>query len=350
MGRRAAAALGAWALQLLTAEALRVGGGLGSGRLSLLRPTGTAETMMLRAMTEEGPPPKARDWSEEEQLPGMPKVMTGRSYIFLTHHKSGTNFMQQICNITAILTTGGRDQCAFCYRIRKPSAPGGRPTCVPDPMELHGPLRGTFSRFTLVSSINAEELKTILNSAPDFRAIHMVRDPRKMAMSAYAYNTWLATKEGEQFRWDRSAFFGKKNLTQSLNQEAKAICNPVKEMVGVDLMAHGEGRIITEDLEAFGEDFNGTTMRMLNHLFDTPPQDQLIQLFDNITTQDVGRWPPKRRNMTATVRASQAVNATAVAAEWEAMRQAGDPNVQSVTHYRETLGYGGSARRWARSY
>lgn len=292
--------------------------------------------------------PRAHDWSPVEQQEGLPQVKTGRTYVFLTHHKTGTNLMQQFCNLTARLVTGERDQCAYCFRVIPPKDPADRPSCVLNWVPAHGPLKGTFSRFTLVSSIDSKEFEFIRKYAPDFRAVHMIRDPVKMAMSAYAYNTFLASPEGERFRWDASADFGAaRSLAEKLRIEAEKIYPVVEEMKGVDDAAVSDDRVLTLDLESFSEDFDGTARRLFNHMFDEPPQTQLAQLMANSSKNDVKRWPARKVKNFSNVRASRDVNSMEALSVWKQMRADGDPEVLKVAQYVELLGYGSNSTRFA---
>jgi len=288
------------------------------------------------------------DWSPVEQQTGMPEVADERSYVFLTHHKTGTNLMKALCNLTARLVTGERTQCAYCLRLIPPMGANDRPSCIPNTVLAHGPMRGTFSRFTLVSSVNEKEFSWLQTWGKDFRAVHMIRDPVKMAISSYAYDTFLATPAAAKIRWDASVpNLANKSLAEKLKTEATAIAPPIVEEKAVHDLAKSDSRVLTLDLEAFSSDFNGAAARLFRHFFDDPPADQLSRLMKNASAYDVSLWNQKQLDRQLEVHAARNFNATEALEAWEQLRKAGDPVVQFISQQAEPLGYGANYTRRA---
>jgi len=330
-------------LLMLSAELL-------AGEALVLGEAGTGSGSARDQKARVTPDSTGSDWDRWGPVPkieGMPQVVPGRSYVFITHHKTGTNLMQRFCNLTARLTTAERDQCAFCFTVQPPTKPGGPPGCVPDPIPVHGPLRGTFSRFTLVSNIDEQEYKYIQDFAPDFRAVHMVRDPVEMALSAYAYNTYLETPAGKNFRWDESAKLRKRqSLPDKLRAEASAILPKVKEMKGTDELAFGDSRTLTLDLDTFSQAYDDTATRLFSHLFDSPPSKQLTKLVQNASAHDTSRWSEEQKAGAATVASKTGIDKEEVEQAWRQLAAQGDPSILLVEGYREPLGYVPGSKRW----
>mmetsp|Transcript_66109 Transcript_66109/g.193458 ORF Transcript_66109/g.193458 Transcript_66109/m.193458 type:complete len:350 (-) Transcript_66109:108-1157(-) len=330
-------------LLMLSAELL-------AGEALILGEAGTGSGSARDQKARVTPDSTGSDWDRWGPVPkieGMPQVVPGRSYVFITHHKTGTNLMQRFCNLTARLTTAERDQCAFCFRVLPPIQPGGPPWCVPDPIPVHGPLRGTFSRFTIVSNIDRQEYKYIQDFAPDFRAVHMVRDPVEMALSAYAYNTYLETPAGKNFRWDESAKLRKsQSLPGQLRAEARAILPKVEDMGGTDELAFGDSRTLTLDLDTFSQAYDAMATRLFSHLFDTPPSDQLTKLVQNASAQDTSRWSETQKNNVLNVAPRMGINEEKVEQAWRRLAAQGDPSILKVESYQKALGYVPGSERW----
>lgn len=276
-------------------------------------------------------------WGPVEQVEGLPKVVTGRSYVFITHHKTGTNLMQQVCNITAMLLTAGKDQCAFCIALRPPKTPGGPLTCLPDVHEAHGPIRGTFSRFTLISNMDAPDFNLLAKGDHDFRAVHMKRDPFRMVMSAYKYDSYLSTPEGRKWIWDQHVKPENKSMRQLLHEEAKLMKRFSSGMGRVDFLARNDSRVLSLDLESIYSNYFVAIGQIFEHLFGSMPAPQLIQLLKSVAHLDVTRNEGARHAVTA--RASSSMNTTEAETLWAKMLAEGDEEVDDIKQWRIALGY-----------
>lgn len=283
-------------------------------------------------------------WKPLWQPPAVPRLVRGRSYFWLTHHKTGTNLMQRFCNITAIHSTGWRDECAFCVRLRR-SARGI--DCVPDwTPPSQGKLRGTVDRFTLLSSIHSRELKLIHEYSSDFRAVHMIRHPVAMAISAHQYNKFVSSPEGRRSRWDMSAqaIENATSLREELLIEARAIIRPIRDMASVhELMKH-DPRVLTLDLDLdFEETYGATSERLFRHIFDNATGD-LGSFVKHAADHDKRSWSLERKRLETTAAPRYLLDRTRVLEEWRKLAEEGHPDVLRVISFAQPLGY---QREWA---
>lgn len=292
--------------------------------------------------------PRKGPWKPLWQPPSVPKLVKGRSYFFLTHHKTGTNLMQRFCNITAIASTGWTDECAFCLRGQRPVK--GKEHlgigCLPDPTPEHGKLRGTIDRFTLLSSIHGREAHLILQFHKDFRAVHMIRHPVAMAISAHQYNKFVSSPQGKKWRWDMSAqdIENATTLREELLIEAKAIQRPIDDMITAHELMKDDPRVLTLDLDHhFEETFNATAERLFRHMFADAPGDIEFHIA-TASFHDKRGWTKKQQQQPgATAGPRFLMNRTSAILEWKKLEEEGHPDVLKVLSFAEQLGY---PREW----
>jgi len=271
-------------------------------------------------------------------------VDPNRTYFFWTHRKTGTNLMQAICNLTALAVSGGSEECAWCLRALSVDGKG-KYICSPDEHPEHGKLRATVGRFTLLSSIGPNELALIRRHTPNFRAIHMIREPVTMAISAYKYDKFVTTNAGSRWRWDVSAEEPAKqhaSVGEELQVEANAILGQLTEMAMVHHLTSSDPRIMTSDLEAFEAGFDNVSTKLFTFLFDKIPTEALNALVQRAANYDTTRWSKTMLEGAATTAPSQRMNTTQIRMAWKALEDAGNEDVLKVVGFRETLGYAAS--------
>mmetsp|Transcript_26300 Transcript_26300/g.61349 ORF Transcript_26300/g.61349 Transcript_26300/m.61349 type:complete len:312 (-) Transcript_26300:42-977(-) len=275
------------------------------------------------------------------QPAGLPSVVPNRYYLFLTHHKTGTNLLQQVCNRTALAISEGTAQCAFCPTLLPPASPGAPLRCAGDSHPAHGGLRGTFSRFTLVSNLKGQELRLVQRFTPDYRAVHMIREPETMALSEYQYEIFLRSSVGAVYQWDEHTTENVSNMEvhDALRVVAKTMRPFVKDMLSTHQVAQNDSAVMTTDLENFSHDFNGTLVKVFNFLFDNLPKEQLDKLVRASQPADKTKWPLKRKQREAAYAGHNLSNRTMAERAWRDLEKQGELNVVKIMAAAEPLGY-----------
>jgi len=204
-------------------------------------------------------------------------------YLFFTHHKTGTNLMQQLCNLTAKIVSNNTEQCHWCYEVMGVSPDGGL-ICPKDPIPVHGPFRGSAGRFTLISTVNAREFGLVQKFAPSYRAVHMLRDPTSMLASDYEYDMSLTmAKAGEaaKDRWDVDADKAalRASMEQGLQETARYMARHLDYLCTMTEATKSDPNVLTMSLEAFGSHYRAAAERLFGFMFGAhhPKMQDLLQ-------------------------------------------------------------------------
>jgi len=202
-------------------------------------------------------------------------------FFFLTHHKTGTNLMQQLCNLTARFLSNGTEQCHWCYKVQGVLPDGGL-KCPYDDCVEHGTFRGTAGRFTLISAVDDVELRRLEQWAPDYRAVHMIRDPVDMLVSDYQYEVRLHQKHSK-FDWDATTsqeLWGPGFTIQDrLRNVSGVLSHFVDHMCRVQSAIRGNPRVKTMNLQSFTDNFNAAAKQLFRFMVGSsyPGMDQLLK-------------------------------------------------------------------------
>jgi len=278
------------------------------------------------------------------------RLAGGRRFVFVTHHKTGTNLMQGLCNTSAMVLTFGRDQCAFCPRVRarRASAPertGWLMDCTHQNhyVPAHGPLQFSVARFTLVSSMSGQEAKFLLESVPDARIVHMVRDPASILLSAHRYHKFLASPEGKAWRFDLlddHSFLDATSAEEELRVLAGSVKNLMSEIVTTHLALHKDPRVLTLDLKDFERDFDGSTAQLYSHFYGADAC-AVADLVNASRHHDVN-WEKARVHHLVVNKVAKSEDKAASSDIREALLRlgrAGDPALKHVFEAQKMLGY-----------
>jgi len=213
------------------------------------------------------------------------------------------------------------------------------------PLDLpaHGPLRGQFGSFVLLSSVHGREAKLVLERVPDLRVVHMIRRPTDLLLSTYRYHKFLLTPEGARLRWDARVpdFANATSIEEGVRMLARDIKGLTEDIVTTHKALAGDPRALTLELADFGRDFNGTARRLYTHLYDAGAAS-LKELLWVSAEHDTKRWSKLSAQGTVVTSGTDKAGTADMPEAREVLLRLGrahDPDVQHIFGAEEALGF-----------
>mmetsp|Transcript_74498 Transcript_74498/g.230228 ORF Transcript_74498/g.230228 Transcript_74498/m.230228 type:complete len:325 (+) Transcript_74498:70-1044(+) len=275
-------------------------------------------------------------------------------FIFVTHHKTGTNLAQRLCNISALTLSDGAEQCHWCLKLMRLND-NGTITCPTDFASQHGTFRGSVGRFTMFSSLSARDLRRLRKWAPDYRIVHMTRDPVSMIVSDYQYNKRLY--ESGKFLWDmtvnKTAFGSSSSLEDALRNISYSLSHFVNDMCSLTEATKDDPHVLTMDLKDFqGEAFEPSTRQLFSFMHGAE-HAKMAEMVEGASMWNSAKYPNLR---TFHVFFSGNNKTPAIETKVQEMFKAGDPMVTAAAScagaaaavpWASKVSHTGSARRMA---
>lgn len=189
-------------------------------------------------------------------------------FLFLTHHKTGTNLFMNLCRKLVPLITNKTEVCHVCYRAQK-LHDNGTLQCPRNSYVKQDSGFGTEGRFMVITAIDDKEFRRIQDwSKSDYRVIHMVRDPVEMLVSDFWYNDQLYSRQLNTLdaTMKASVWEGKSTVEDKLRNVSYVLSHFVDHMCSLREANAGDPNMLTMDLDLFKKNFSSAARQMFSFM------------------------------------------------------------------------------------